>query len=166
MNRKKGQIHILESVAIILFFIVILGLFFIFYSRLQVQKVEEKKHEDAVKILFDKFKILTSLDELKCTLIGVERKTCLDLVKIEQFSNSINSSDFVRSYYSSIFGSSSINITIIYSVDESYLNKSIILYDLKTTTKNSLFFEYPVSIYNPYRKKTYFGLVKYTYYYE
>ncbi|MEM4396300.1 MAG: hypothetical protein QXR30_01420 [Candidatus Woesearchaeota archaeon] len=153
--------------AIIIFFTIVFIIFFIYYSRLQSQNQQNQKEERISKIIIENVKNIRGMDELKCTLLGVEGITCIDLLKLNSLKALINSNEFARSYYSQIFGNSEIELQIIYAHTNEYRMKNISLYASDYSSyKNSKVFFQPIVVYNPETKKNYFAFIKYTYKYN
>ncbi|MEM1988733.1 MAG: hypothetical protein QXS41_02755 [Candidatus Woesearchaeota archaeon] len=166
MTNKKAQIHILESVGVIIFFSIIAIFFFIFYVRYQSQETQNQKEENMYKLLMEKVKALRSLEELKCTILGVEGITCIDYMKLLILRDIINTNEFAKSYYAQFFGSSEIIFEIVYAPYPDKIQNITLFKQDDANYKNQLLFYQPFTVYDANTKKYYFAMMKFIYKYN
>lgn len=76
---KKGQLKILESVAVLIVFFFLVGMGISFYGRIQLQSLDAAKEEfghlDAIKIS----QKIVHLPELRCSIQNTDQGSCIDL---------------------------------------------------------------------------------------
>lgn len=168
---KKSQIHILESVGVLIFFTIVAIFFFIFYMRYRAQELQYQKEENIYKLIMERVKALRSLEELKCTLLGVEGISCIDYMKLLILADIINKSDFARLYYSQFFSSSEIVFEIIYAPYPDKIQNITLIKEYTSnmsniTYKNRVVFYQPFTLYDANTRKYYFAMMKYFYSYN
>ena len=79
---RKSQIHMLETIAVLAVFFILVILGFVFYTKMYKSGVEEEKEEtielSAVKIA----QRAATLPELQCSENDVVRDNCVDRLKL------------------------------------------------------------------------------------
>lgn len=85
-NQKRGQLKILESVAVLIVFFFLVGMGVGFYGKIQLQSLEAAKAEfvrlDATKIS----QKIIHLPELRCSLQNTDQGSCIDLYQARAWS--------------------------------------------------------------------------------
>ncbi|MBU0665815.1 MAG: hypothetical protein ABIC91_01360 [Nanoarchaeota archaeon] len=168
IKRKKAQVQMGESFAIIIIVIIMIVLGLIFYSKIKSEDISKKE------LLFDELsmvelaQIAGALPEIHCSSADVSDSNCIDLLKINALEEIITSSSASGGdktafyYYREIFGRGKIMIREIGldgTINEWILYKT----DNESLSQNTIFS--PVSIYNPSTNTKSFGMLiitKYT----
>lgn len=129
------------AVLIIFFFIIVFGLSFYFVLSKSSAK---KSHEKFLQLkAIQTVQRLSSLPELECVLVGVQKENCFDKLKIDAFSELLRS-DKAKEWYFKIFGFSDIEIKQIFLEE-----KTIQLYSNKLEDVGYSFSQIPVLIFDP-----------------
>jgi len=150
--RRKSQMHMGETIAIIivLTFFVIFGL--VFYVRIKGQDTQEKKDEYSELDIIGLATSASFLEELQCSTVGVTDNNCYDLLKIEAFQK-IRSRTFFR--YFDLFGNSKITIQQAYPEGRQW-----IIYDSNPPSFESINqVRLPINILDPLTGKQGFGVL-------
>lgn len=155
----KAQIRILESVAVLIIFFILLVIGSSIYFGIQNSKVsKELRVQESVEVLRAGIK-LQSLTELDCSFASAHTINCFDLYKLQAFSDLVKE-EGIPDFYYSMFGSAVINVSVLFPFE-----KSFVIYDIHPEKFTSLIKKrMPVLIYDPIHSKYYFGvseLIKY-----
>ena len=114
MEKKKAQTRMLETVAVVIVFLMLLAFGFVFYANIIKgnlnEKLAEAKETRALKIA----KTALNMPELQCSKTQ-PIQNCFDRLKIKSFKSiaPIESAD-ANTYYYDIFKDSTITIKEIY----------------------------------------------------
>lgn len=141
------------GVLIVFFFLIAIGLRF--YGGYQMQGLEEVREKFGV---YDSIKIgirLSSMPELKCSIINIQQGACIDIYKVQAFGE-ISSSPAVQAYYTGEFGNS---LVILEQMLPQNKKQNITIYNLTDPTKGSRYTPYPVSLYDPVDLSYGFGVL-------
>jgi len=145
----------LETIAVLAVFFILLMLGFIFYTKVIKSGVEEEKEENiqlsAIKIAQQ----AAALPELQCSQNNVIKDNCVDRLKLEVADNIMQSPENEIFYYDK-FSFSKI------TVEEIYPNtKEWPLYDRPLDDyTHTLVTHIPISIFNPENDENAFGLME------
>ncbi len=114
MMRKKGQIKLGESMAIIVifFFLIVFGLSF--YMRVQKHSFDEKRSANLDLKTIQLVQQTIFIPEIQCTQKNVGMENCFDVMKLRALISLIDEDPDARLYYYDLMGFSEINITPIY----------------------------------------------------
>lgn len=160
-REKKGQIKMLESVAVLIVFFFLVALGLKFYGNIQVQKLEQSLEQfnrlDSIKIT----NIVMSMPELTCTSYNVRDGSCVDRFKALAWQELGQS--LVGDYLNQ-FGDSTIEVYEIYP--ESRIDGDVIMvynntpkqWDQLTPTR------VPIVIYDPEERAYNLGILQITIY--
>lgn len=157
MNNKKAQIQIFETIAVLVVFFILLGIGFIFYTKIIKSNIET----DAAAISQDKSVSIAQramfLPEIQCSEDNVPKEDCIDTLKLDSAISVINKPENSLYYYD-LFEFSEIKVDEIYPSSQHWD-----LY-LKTTTdyKNKFQTNVPVTLYDPKTKTNQFGVISIT----
>jgi hypothetical protein len=154
---KKAQIHMMETIAVlfIFFIIVFIGIIFITKWAWQDMEVTRGEYEDLEKTKIDQK--ASSLPELDCSENEDQSYNCIDLLKLTPASKVI--SDNPEDYFD-IFGFTNITVEKIYPepvmgekyVWNVYYNEPDNVHNIKTT-------KFPILIYDQKNSLYYFGVM-------
>ncbi len=161
-SRKKAQLHMGESIIVLIIFFIIISFGAIFYARISVEKTSQEKAElktmDAVKIAQQ----IAKLPELICTNEGITDFDCFDEYKYRSFAI-VGALPVHTKYYDTLFPNVKASIVKLYPQEETSI--TILDTTLKdeneqiVATSSSVFF-IPVTIYNPIYEQSSFGYLK------
>jgi len=156
--KKKAQMQMGESIAIIIIVLILLIGSLTFYAKLKSASINNKKslfqELDVVKLS----QITYSLPEIQCSFAEVSDYGCVDSLKFKYLSDIINSSsnNQVYFYYRDLFGTSKIYLeTINNSGNITYYE---LYYNKRNSTGNSSVFM-PTIVYDPINNTNTFGIL-------
>jgi hypothetical protein len=151
--KKRAQIQLMETIAVIFVFFILVMIGFMFYARIARTNIQSsiddqselKSIEIAQRVMF--------LPEIQCSEGAVsEIQNCVDKLKLESAQDIIKYNEI---YYYDMLEFSSINVTQIYPEKATWQ-----IYSRQTTDFRSRFeTNIPVSIFDPLTKKNSFGLI-------
>lgn len=144
----------LETIAVLAVFFILIALFYAFYSNTAVDVDKEKdrmRQLEAVKIMQQ----VTSLVEVQCSERGFARDNCIDLLKADAASEIMQNAEN-KEFYFDKFGFSMITIKQIYPE----IKDIAVIYDnsLQDYSYKDMS-NIPVSLFNPIGNKYHFGVV-------
>ncbi|MBD3163796.1 hypothetical protein GF323_01225 [Candidatus Woesearchaeota archaeon] len=154
---KKSQIHMMETVAVLFIFFLIVAIGLIFYSRIYTSNISDKLEEFGELARVQTVQIASSLPELQCSEGNIVTTNCIDMLKLEYGSSIILSN---QEDYFDIFGYANLTVKRIFPASNSGEKSSWQIYDYpkpQYTSKAPMFL--PISLYEPIQKNNYFGLM-------
>mgnify|MGYP006302726549 CR=1 FL=1 len=117
LHKKKAQIRLFESIAVLVIFVFIIALGLKFYTNVKIAKLKDAEARfselDAVKSAI----ILSNLPEISCSFQGISETACFDLYKVIAWNNKMNggpSEIAFIDYYLPVLGRSEMVIERIY----------------------------------------------------
>ena len=159
MNNKKSQIQIFETIAVLVVFFILLGIGFIFYTKVIKSNIESDTAEISQSKSISIAQRIMFLPEIQCSEDNVPKEDCIDTLKLDSAKLVIDKPEN-SPYYYDLFGFSVIKIEEIYpnSHDLGNLYKRIDAPDYK----NSFVTKVPVTLYDPINKLNKFGMITIT----
>lgn len=157
MSNKKAQIQIFETIAVLAVFFILLGIGFIFYTKVIKSNIESDAAEISQSKSVSVAQRVMFLPEIQCSEDNVPKEGCIDTLKLDSAISVINKPENSLYYYDS-FEFSEIKI------DEIYPNSQHWDLYLKTTAdyKNKFQTNVPVTLYDPKTKTSKFGIISIT----
>ena len=156
---KKSQIHMLETIAVLAVFFILVVLGFVFYIKMYRGGTEEENEENiqlsAIKIA----QRAATLPELQCSENNVVRDNCVDRLKLEAAKDIMRSSEN-EIYYFDKLSFSRITVKEIYPCTENWNLYERLLDDYTDKMVTNI----PISIFNPGDYTNAFGLMNVTVY--
>ena len=154
MSNKKSQIHMGETIAVLLIFFILVFLGLIFYTRIIRGNIEneltEARQLEAIKIA----QRVSYLPELQCSDVNVIKDDCIDALKLDASIGIIKSNN---DFYPDQFKFSKITVKGIYP-DET---ESLTIYDKSLTDfTDKIHTNFPVDLYDPISEKHSFGVIE------
>lgn len=149
---RKSQIQMLETIAVLAVFFILIIFGFIFYSKVLKSDIGNEKEENvqlnAIKIA----QRASSLPELACSDGSVAIDNCIDIGKLEAVLNIINENDV---YYFDKFSFSRITVNEVYPDEKEWVlyDKPLEEYSYKSATN------IPISLFDPIGNKNSFGVM-------
>lgn len=152
LKQKKSQVY-LETIAVLIVFIVIIAFGMMFYAKVARRGVQisikKATSEDATKIA----KMVSLMPEVTCSNRGVEKPNCYDIYKLISMYNITENN---KDYYYDLLKYSDISVVIVYPDD--FEDNEITLYNnMLPDYKSMIETFFPVSIYNITSNEFYFG---------
>lgn len=145
--------RILESVAVLIVFFILLAISSSVYFGIQNSQLDKERLVFENAEAFRAIVKLQSLPELDCSFASAHTINCFDKYKIKAFSEAIQD-ESVQEFYFPIFGEATININISGPVEEDF-----VIYDIKPVKFRSAIKKImPVLVYDPVTARYYFGL--------
>ena len=144
----------LETIAVLAVFFILIIIFYGFYSNAAVDVDKEKdkmKQLEMAKVM----KQISSLIEVQCSERGVVKNGCIDLLKVEAASEIMQNAENKELYFGN-FGFSRITIKQIYPEIKDIAviyDNSIDDYSYKDVSN------IPISLFDPMGNKHYFGMM-------
>src|SRR3989338_9039181 len=151
--KKKSQIQMAETIAVLFVFFILIAVGFMFYGRVILCNVQSQKDEFVQLQSISIAQRAMFLPELQCSEDIVEEITgCIDLFKIEASQDIIAQNS---RYYYDLFEFSNITLKQIYPNENNW-----VIYERKTDTFESKFItNIPVSLYDPVARRYGFGVL-------
>ncbi|MBI4438776.1 hypothetical protein HY640_02500 [Candidatus Woesearchaeota archaeon] len=152
--KRKAQTRMLETIAVIIAFFVLVAFGFIVYTNIQKSsmktKAAELREERAARIA----KAAMSLPELQCSRTQTV-ENCFDKLKIQAFRNYLSGNPrAANTQYYDILKDSTIKIEQVYPVST---DTQTIYERPKGSSKQSIWM--PIALYDPARDSTSFGIL-------
>ena len=158
--RRKSQIHMLETIAVLAVFIILVVLGFVFYTRMYRSGIEEEKEEtielSAIKIA----QRAATLPELQCSENNVVRDNCIDGLKLDAIIN-LDLMNTNELYYFDKLSFSVITIQQIYpDYEDCEIGQCKVIYERPSYDyTNKMVTNIPISIFDPINNKNAFGVM-------
>lgn len=154
----------LETIAVLAVFFILVVLGFVFYTRMYKSGIEEEREEtielSAIKIA----QRAATLPELQCSENNVVRDNCVDKLKLEAAETIMQKQENEIFYYDK-FSFSRITVEEIYPEEEDCTNEKCTLYDRPSDDyTHKIVTNIPISIFNPENNKNAFGVMNVTVY--
>ncbi len=153
MKSRRAQIQMMETIAILLIFFVIIVIGFIFFIRMasygQGEKITKAQELESIRVS----QAISFLPELQCSSKNIIKDNCFDKYKLNAFAGSTNDEIYYPLFYYS-------NIT----VEETYPNNNTwVLYErVRNGTYYTTFI--PILLYNATDRTYSFGSLNVKYY--
>jgi hypothetical protein len=158
-NNKKAQIRMMETIAILLIFFVIVIIAFMFYIKTasvgQSSKITKIQELESIRIS----QAISFLPELQCSSKNIIKDNCFDKLKMVAFESLNSEPGFDAMYYDMFYFS-----TI--TVNETYpdTSNSWELYDRELADSPYFVTSIPILLYDPVQRTNAFGLLNVKHY--
>lgn len=160
--RRRAQVQMGESVAIILIVIILIILALVFYAKIKESDIQVKKEEIGELDLVKLSQIVYALPEIQCSAAEVTDYGCVDLLKFEYLSEIITESyentvdKKVYFYYRELFKTARISLEMIKNNGE-VSSWELFASDRDYNSKTPLYM--PVVVFNATNDQNYFGIL-------
>ena len=152
--KRKAQVKMFETIAILVVFFFLVAFGFIFYTRIREITSGAEFEEAEVLRAIQIAERTEFMPEITCSSdIVKEIQNCIDTYKLDYFKETLAANEN-KIYYYEIFGTSKITIDQIYPAGD-----STVLYDNSKENAESLQTQIPVSIYDPIADKYSYGVL-------
>jgi hypothetical protein len=153
---KKAQIHMMESVFVLMFFFIFIGLGLIVFARVSADRFDVKTRQyssiDAIKVAL----IAQSAPEFVCTSGTYVRSTCFDMQKLEAFPAMLQVNPLLNTtFYYDQFGYSQITVRSIYPSEDSW----VLYRRTKPGPYSSTSFSIPIGIQDSLSRRVHLGVL-------
>jgi len=145
----KGQLHQMETIAILFVFFILVALGVVFFTKVAASNIQKdvEKFQELSKIQIAQ--IASSLPELQCSQDNVVRPNCVDTLKAETVQ--------LGTEYFDLFAYSTITVEQIFPAGSG--NKHIIYDKQPNEMKSKLTSYFPISMYDARDNNYYFGVM-------
>ena len=155
MKNKRAQIQMMETMAVLLIFFVLIVLGFSFYMRVVSFGQSEKTSKDQELVSIRVSQLISFLPELQCSSKNIVKDNCFDRYKLDAFDLLADEKIYFPFFYYS---------TIL--VDEIYPSdtKKWVIYNYTGNYSSAYRSISPVLLYDPVSRSNSFGILNVTYY--
>jgi len=152
MSNKKSQIQMMETIAVLFIFFILVLIGFVFYAQVLKSNIDVEKEESIQLNAISIAQRVSFLPELQCSEENIASDNCIDLLKLDAASKIMQENEIY--YYDRLLFSK-------VTVNEIYPNpRQWTLYDRGLNNfSNKLTTNIPISILDPINKKNSFGLM-------
>ncbi|RLE48361.1 hypothetical protein DRJ25_00030 [Candidatus Woesearchaeota archaeon] len=150
---KKAQMRVLESVAVLIVFFILMVIGSSVYFGMQNSKLKKDRvvfeDSEALRALVK----LQSLPELDCSFASAHTINCFDLFKLQAFSN-LTKSESAQEFYYPLFGDAVISVKVVFPLERNFTLYDVHPVEFKSLVRKTM----PVLVYDPVLSRYYFGL--------
>ncbi len=148
---RKAQIQILETIAVLFIFFILIALGFIFYTKIFKSNLETEKEEFSQAKSVNIAQRAMFMPELQCSDDNIVKENCIDILKLQSAKQIIEDNII----YYDLLEFSDISIIQIYPNPEEWK-----LYSRTTGDfRNNFTTNVPISLFNPITKEHGFGIL-------
>ncbi|MBL7055544.1 hypothetical protein ISS07_01385 [Candidatus Woesearchaeota archaeon] len=151
---KKAQIQMMETIAVLFIFFILVVLGIVFYGNVIKGNVEAQKEESIQLNAIEVAQRVSSLPELQCSEDNIVRDNCIDLLKLIAAANVINLPENEIYYYDRLLFSK-VSINELYPSDREWVLYDRVLEDFS----NKILTFIPISLLDPIENKNSFGMM-------
>jgi hypothetical protein len=164
MQAKKAQIKMMETISVLIVFMILMTFVVIFYANISRAGAPKAQDELASLKAIEISQFIAYLPEFQCSEKNIIADNCFDLMKIEAFITYTNTDpegiNAINTDYYDLFEFSKIELFQIYPDDEYWL-----IYERNTTKKASKKMSHlPISVYHPLTNEYGFAILNVTVY--
>ena len=152
MNNKNAQIQMMETIAVLFIFFILVVIGFVFYAKVLKGSLEQQKEESVQLNAIEVAQRASSLPELQCSEDNIVSDNCIDILKLESASEIMRQND---AYYYDRLLFSKITVNEIYPDDKEWELYSRPLDEFSNKITTSI----PISLFNPIENKNAFGIM-------
>ena len=152
MNKKNAQIQMMETIAVLFIFFILVVMGFVFYAKILKGNLEEQKEESIQLNAIEVAQRASSLPELQCSEDNIVSDNCIDILKLEAASGIMRQND-VYYYDRLLFSKVTVNEIYPGSNEWELYSRPLDEFSNKITTI------IPISLFNPIENKNSFGIM-------
>jgi hypothetical protein len=157
LKKKRGQIKMFESIAMLLVFFFLVAIGLKFYGNIELANLKQAKERfadlDSVKMAI----ILANLPELKCSTQNVYRGACVDIYKVRAWEEEAGK-DPARSYYFDLLGHSTITLEEWQGTSLAW-EAHVLHNETPPGNYSTSLTPLPVTVWNPQQRRHTFGVL-------
>lgn len=159
---KKAQIRLFESMAVLVVFLLLLGIGSVFYFKLQRASIEREIAKSENLYAMQLYQRALYLPELDCSFVSIQRDNCFDISKLRFFSELLSREENRISYFD-VFGFSKVRVRQVYP---SELDWFVLYSNIPDVYSSKLSSRSSVLLFNASSGNYGFGVVEVDYYAE
>lgn len=95
----KGQVQLLETIAVLVVFSILLVFGLYWFGSSQTDQVEQQKTDLENLELLEMTKAIMNLPEIQCSIAGRPDTSCVDKLRLEALNKTIEENTVIREYY-------------------------------------------------------------------
>lgn len=153
---KKSQIQIMETIAVLFVFFMLVAIGIVFYTNIYKSNLQGEQEAESQSKSVTIAQRVMFLPELQCSGNNIIKDNCIDLLKLSSAAAAINGNDNYKLDYYDLLEYSDVNVQEIYPDPA----KKWSLYSRKIPSfKSSFVTNAPVSLYDPISKSYSFGVL-------
>ncbi|MFC1768437.1 hypothetical protein ACFLZX_01610 [Nanoarchaeota archaeon] len=153
---KKSQMQLGETIAILLVFMLLVGLGFAFYARVNSISVQRQLIQLEEQRAIHKVQTITNLPELICSSREVVTDYCVDLYKVYAALGPDGVFQKEVPYYRRLYGNSYVKLHWLSGIDTPI---DFLLFN-STVGGSANVFHFPVLINDPVNNTNHFGMIE------
>lgn len=155
--KKKAQIKMFETVAVLVVFFFLIGISLTFYFVFQKAESEIVAEKEFQRRAMETVQRMATIPELDCVRTGIQIENCFDALKVAAFSETMQEgAEQAQLDYFPVFGFSTISIQQLYPVEE----EPVILYDNALEDTGFDMTQVPVLLFQPVDNAFQFALLE------
>jgi len=152
MFKKNAQIQMMETIAVLFIFFILIVLGFVFYAKVLKGNIGLQKEESMQLNSIEIAQRASSLPELQCSEDNIISDNCIDMLKLEIASKLMQENE---AYYYDRLLFSSIRINEIYPSEKEWILYKRPLEDFSSKITTNI----PISLFEPIGNKHSFGIM-------
>ncbi|MFP4190264.1 MAG: hypothetical protein ACLFSL_04485 [Candidatus Woesearchaeota archaeon] len=160
MLGRVSQIKMVESVFVVIIFMVILAIGIVFFSRFQESDTQFRETERQLTESIQLAQTFASLPEISCTEGSVISDNCIDMMKLDAMHN-LSKADNI--YYYDLFRYGRITVERLYPSDTDERQRWVI-YNRTKPGAGYFSMALPMTIYDAETGDQHFGVMEVVYY--
>ena len=151
--QKKSQIQMLETIAVLFIFFVLIMVGFVFYANIREENLATQTEKTRQLLAIEVAERASNLPELQCSEENIVDPNCIDLIKLE-VATDIMKENVVHYHDRLMF--SRITVSSIYPLPQEWT-----LYDRPNENyENKIDTFIPISLLDPISNKNSFGVMR------
>src|SRR3989338_2076032 len=155
--KKRAQIQIGETIAVLIVFFVLVAIGFIFYATIIKSSIETEKEELSQLKSVGIAQRMMFLPEVQCSENNILTDSCIDMLKLDAAEKTMRDNGIL---YFDLLEFSEINVTIIYPQSAAAAKSRWTIYSREPENYRSSFLtRVPVSIFDPTSRTYIFGVL-------
>ena len=155
--KKKSQVQMGETIAVLFVFFIIIVIGLIFYTKVLKGNISTEKGEQSELRSISIVQKVMFLPEVQCSVNGIIQDNCIDILKINYVKNAMSQNQI---FYYDLLEFSDIKIAQIFPSSKNWT-----LYSRPTDQfQNRYVTNIPISLYDPLARKFGFGIMEVTTY--
>jgi len=159
MRKRKAQVKMFETIAVLVVFFFLLVFGVSFYFVLQRSSYNRQVERNSQLVSVEMTQKISDIPELDCALAGIQIENCVDSLKLGKFIEILQNSSAKAAYFD-ILGYSKISVRTVYP---EFINYPI--YDRQPDAYSAEYKNHvPMLLYNPLEKNFAFAVLEVTTY--
>lgn len=155
--KKRAQIQIGETIAVLFVFFVLVAIGFVFYAAVIKSNIATEKEELSQLKSVGIAQRVMFLPEVQCSENNVVTENCVDVLKLEAAERTMRDNSI---FYFDLLEFSEVNVTQVYPSSATAPNPKWTIYSRETgNSRNSFLTRVPVSIFNSTTRTYSFGVL-------